>query len=136
MSGFDTFFQQISPLLLTLAPIVIPVLLAYLTTAVRSAYEKMPSRARSILANIVQTGVAAAEQTGFGKFNGAEKKLVAMNAIHAELAHYHLYVPDSVIDPVLEEAVFMLNIASGSLVKLPSPAAVKAAPAPATPTKG
>lgn len=113
MSGFDQFFQGIAPLLLTLAPVVLPILFAYLTAAVRSFFEKLPTAQRATLASIVQTGVSAAEQTGFGKLNGAEKKLVAMNAIHAQLAHFKLSVPDSVIEPMLEEAVLIVNLAQG-----------------------
>lgn len=123
MSGFDAFFQGIEPLLLTLAPIALPILFAYLTTAVKSAFEKMPTAQRSFLASIVQTAVTAAEQTGFGKLNGAEKKLVALGAIHSQLAHFKLSVPDSVIEPMLEEAVLIVNIAQGKQVPTPVPQA-------------
>lgn len=111
MSGFDQFFQGIEPLLLTLAPIVVPILLAYLTTAVRAAFDRMPGNQRALLASIVSTGVTASEQTGFGKLTGDQKKQAALSAIHAQLSHFGLSVPDSVIVPMLEEAVMFVNMA-------------------------
>jgi len=113
MSVLDAFFQEIEPLLLTLAPIVIPILLTYLYTAAKSALEKLPSKQRETLASFVNTGVSAAEQTSFGQLTGDQKKQVALTAIHAQLAHFGLSVPDSVIVPMLEEAVLFLNLARG-----------------------
>lgn len=117
----DQFIQQAEPLLLTLAPVVLPILFTFLYTAAKSALDKLPSKQRETLANIVNTGVAAAEQTGLGKLTGDQKKQFALDAIHAQLAHFGLSVPDSVIVPMLEEAVLFLNLARGK-----NPAAIKA----------
>jgi hypothetical protein len=117
LSSFNDTLQQFQPFLLTIAPVVVPVLLAYLTVLVRTAFDKMPSAQRATLESIVQTGVSAAEQTSFGKLTGDQKKDLALSAIHAQLDHYGLSVPDSVIEPMLEEAVLLLNIASGKNTK-------------------
>lgn len=106
----DPFVQQ---LLLTLAPIVIPVLIAYLTLAVKKGFEKMPSTQRQTLAAIVQTAVNAVEQTSFGKETPEEKKVAALRMIQDSLDHFGLKVPNSVIDPFLEEAVLILKMAKG-----------------------
>jgi type II secretory pathway component PulM len=112
----DPFVQQI---LLTLSPIVIPVLIAYLTVLVKKAFEKMPAKQRATLAAIVQTAVNAVEQTSFGSETPEEKKLAAMNMIEASLKHFGLNVPQSVIEPFLEEAVLILNMAKGDAAPAP-----------------
>ena len=111
------FFQQIEPVLLTLAPVVVPILVAYLTVLVRGAFDKMPSKARATLASIVQTGVSAAEQTSYGKLTGDQKHALALQFVHDQLDHFGLKVPDSVIEPLLQEAVLIVNMASGQSKK-------------------
>lgn len=112
----DPFVQQI---LLTLSPIVIPVLIAYLTVLVKKAFEKMPAKQRATLAAIVQTAVNAVEQTSFGSETPEEKKLAALDMIEASLKHFGLNVPQSVIEPFLEEAVLILNMAKGDAAPAP-----------------
>lgn len=118
-----TFFtDNIVPILATLAPVAVPILLAYLTVIVRSAFDRMPSKQRALLAGVVQTGVSAAEQSGvLGKLTGPEKEIVAMRAIDAQLAHFGLKVPDSVIKPMLEEAVLVVNMARGETSSATTP---------------
>lgn len=107
-------FSDVAPLLLALSPYVVPVVLSFLTVAVRAAFDRMPSKARDVLASIVNTAVAAVEQkTPAGSMTPEQKKALAMQFIHEALDHFHLSVPDSVIEPMLEEAVLFINLARG-----------------------
>lgn len=114
-----TFWQQVEPFLIALAPIVLPILFSYLTIFVKSQFEKMPTAQRQTLFDIVTTAVRAVEQTeGMSGLSDAQKKTLAMQKVHDALTHYGLTVPDSVIDPMIEEAVLLLNMAQGKGISL------------------
>jgi len=109
-----SFSNDVAPVLLSLAPLYVPVLLAFLTVFVTNVFARMPASARSVVATIVQTAVNAVEQTAAGKgLTPEEKKALALQFIHDQLAHFKLNVPDSVVIPLLEEAVLILDLAKG-----------------------
>lgn len=119
--------SSVEPLLLSLAPYLMPVILAFLTVAVRSAFERMPSKQRTTLESVVNTAVFAVEQkTALGSYTSEQKKSLAMSFIHAANDQFGFKIPDTVIEPMLEEAVLVLNLARGKQV-----AAIKA-PGPVT----
>lgn len=121
--------QFYGPLLTVFGPPLLAAILAWLTVLVKKAFEKMPSAQRALLSSIVQTGVAAAEQTGnWEGLTSAEKLSYAQRAIAAQLAHFGMSVPSSVIDPLIQEAVLIVNLAQSD-----GPTQVAK---PSTPTKG
>lgn len=107
-------WSDVQPLLLSLAPYLVPVVLAYVTILARKAFEAMPSNQREFVRSIVSTAVNAVEQqTKLGDFSPAQKQALALRFIHDALDHFHVSVPDSVLSPMLEEAVLVLNMAQG-----------------------
>lgn len=112
----DPFVQN---LILALSPSVLAVLITFLTIGAKKAFENMPAKQRQTLAAIVQTAVNAVEQTSFGKETPEEKKRAALDMIEASLNHFGLNVPQSVIEPLLEEAVLILNMAKGDVTPAP-----------------
>jgi len=99
------------PILLVLAPYLVPVLLACLTLLVRKGFEVMPSNQRRLVANIVSTAVAAVDQTA-PNASGAEKKARAIELVLAQLSHFKINVPIGVLDPMIEEAVLIIHMAT------------------------
>ena len=100
--------------LLALAPYVAPVIAAGLVMLVRSMIEKLPAQQRAFVSGIVQTSVAAIEQTASADLNGPAKKQLALELIEKQLASFHVSVAPAVIDSLLEEAVMAINAARGA----------------------
>lgn len=102
-----------SQLLIALAPYVVPVLVALLTPivtyAVNTILSKLPINQRAIVSAAVHTGVTAAEQMADATLNGPGKKQMALELIEKQLATWHIAVPSSVVNAMVEEAVYTLK---------------------------
>jgi hypothetical protein len=106
--------SQITSLVLSLAPYLVPVLAAWLTLAVRAGWVKTPANVRAFIQEVVSTAVTAVEQVSPGQ-SGAVKKAQAIAFVQDQLSHFGLNVPVSVIDPMIEEAVLLVNLAQGKV---------------------
>lgn len=105
----------------SLAPYAAPALASLFGAMLIKLYSKLPAKQRTILANLVGTAVAAVEQKSpAAGLSPEEKKAMALSFIHAQLAHFNLSVPDSVIEPMLEESVLALDLAMGKNIVVPT----------------
>lgn len=112
--ALDTMtLQQLTALLLSLAPYLVPILAAILFPIVKSFLDKLPVPARARLAEIVSTAVNATEQVMAPDASPTQKKSECIRRIEEMLAHAHLIVPASVYDSLLEETVLLLNMMQG-----------------------
>lgn len=108
----------VSQLLLALAPYLVPVLASVLVFLVKSAIEKLPVNQRFFVQSIVDTAVRATEQTASSVLTGSGKKQVAVEMVEAELAHWHINIPSSVVSALIEEAVSALPHSSQAATPL------------------
>jgi hypothetical protein len=106
--------NDVVTLLLALAPYVVPPIAALLFVAARSMIEKLPAQQRALVAGIVQSSVAAIEQTATSTSNGPAKKQLAVELIGKQLAAFHINVAPAVVESLLEEAVMAINAAKGA----------------------
>lgn len=100
--------------LLALAPYLVPLIVSVLVMVVRSMIEKLPAQQRAFVAGIVQSSVAAIEQTSTMDLNGPAKKQMALELIEKQLSHFHVSVSSAVIEALLEEAVMAIHAAKGA----------------------
>lgn len=105
--------QQLTQLLLALAPYLVPILAAILVPVVKSFLDRLPAATRIRIAEITATAVNATEQVMAPDASPTQKKAEAIRRIEAGLAQAKLSVPASVYDSLLEEAVLMLNVLEG-----------------------
>jgi Bacteriophage holin of superfamily 6 (Holin_LLH) len=110
-------WSDVQPFVVAALPLIVPILLAWLSAGLIKLNAKLPAKQKSFLAGLVGTAVAAVEQKSpAAGLSPAEKKAMAMSYIHSMLTHFGLSVPDSVIEPLLEESVFVLDLAQGKTV--------------------
>lgn len=94
--------------------VILPFLFGLTNYLVKAGLGRLPAARRMLLEEIVSTAVNAVEQvTGLGGISGDEKKKMAIAFIEAELNHYGVHVPVAVLDPLIEEAVYLLNVVQG-----------------------
>lgn len=105
--------QQLTSLLLSLAPYLVPVLAAILFPIVSAFLAKLPAPARERLAEIVRSAVDATEQVMAPNATPTQKKADAIKRIEDMLAQAKLNIPASVYDSLIEQAVLLLNMAQG-----------------------
>lgn len=111
-------WSDVQPVVLTILPLAVPVLMAWLSAILIKVFAHLPAKQRAFLSSVVGTAVAAVEQKSpAAGLSPAEKKVMALSYIHAQLAHFGLNVPDSVLEPMLEESVFVLDLAQGKNVE-------------------
>ena len=116
--------DTLSQVLLSLAPYVVPPILAVLTYLVKSYIDKLPVNQRSFLSGIISSAVNAVEQEAGSDVSGTSKKQLATEFIEAELAHWKINVPASLISILIEDAVRQMHewdtLSKGSVVPAPS----------------
>lgn len=96
-------------IILSLSPILLPPLIAYLVVFVKARIAKLPADQRALISGIVSTHVAEVEQAASNALNGPGKKQMALEAIQAELSHWNIKVPDVVVNGLLEETVLAIK---------------------------
>src|SRR6266568_9192762 len=112
-----TLIEQLVPVFLALSPFIVPILAALLTLIVKACFEKMPSSQRAILSKIVGTAVSAVEQSSDPLATPVEKKAKAIAAVTAQLEHFGIKAPLSVVDPMIEESVLLVNMAKDNVAQ-------------------
>lgn len=125
--------------LLAAAPYAITVLIAILTPIVTYAVNRilanLPTNERAMVTAAVRTGVSAAEQMASDNLNGPGKKQIALEMIEKQLTTWHINVPSSVINALVEEAVYLINT-DQQKTSSPSTTAIPLAAMPEVDTKG
>jgi len=77
---------------------------------------RLPENIQAQIGTFVTTAVQMVEQLDNGSLTSAQKKQMAVQAIHNMLEAAHLPVPpDAIISDLIESAVYLLNLERGKL---------------------
>ena len=97
-------------IILVAIPILLPPLVGLVIVWINSQLAKLPANQRAFLSTIVSDAVLAVEQaeksSGMG---GVDKKALAMQFIEAELQHWGINVPASIVSTLVESVVKLIN---------------------------
>lgn len=117
-------FEQI---ILVAIPILLPPLVGAVIFFVNAQLSKLPANQRVFVQQIVGSSVAAVEQSASGQLNDVGKKQLAIQFVEAELKHWNINIPESIVSSLIEEAVAFLP-----KTNTPEKVVEVAAPVPAT----
>jgi hypothetical protein len=95
-------------LILSLAPYIVPIIVALCVAFGKSLVAKLPTNVRDEAHLIVQHVVLSMEQTG-QNMSGPAKKQAALALIESLLKNLHISIPASLIDVFIESAVASMN---------------------------
>jgi hypothetical protein len=95
--------------LLTLAPYLVPPLIALLALLVSRATANLPTTTRPLVVAAVADAVHATEQVASDALNSAGKKQTAVDMVEAQLDHLGIKVPSGVVSTLIESAVNQMN---------------------------
>jgi hypothetical protein len=98
--------------LLSLAPYLVPPMVALLTLMVSRSLAKLPVNERALVSQIAQTSVHATEQYASDQMSSPGKKEMATKFVEEELANYKIVVPDVTVSNLIEQWVSQLNMAA------------------------
>ena len=107
---------QVITIITALAPIY-PFLFALAAALFQWLITKLPKNRQTEVNQVVQTVVQGVEQCGAGK-TGAEKKQMAVSMINTILNSLHVAVSPTLVDALIEAAVYGLNQNQG--ISLPT----------------
>jgi hypothetical protein len=115
-----TFTEQ---LIILAIPIVLPPLVALSAVMYRHLLQSVPEKKRELIEKVINTVVAAIEQSAPAVVGNQEKKQAAMNMASEMLANLHINASPATLSTMIEAAVYALNQNKGvqTNVVQPSP---------------
>ena len=93
---------------LVLLPVILPLLVSLSAVLYQHLLQHLPQKQRTEIDQVVQTVVAAIEQTS-ATLDGPAKKAAATAMATSLLAYLHISVPPQILSCLIEAAVYSLH---------------------------
>lgn len=101
-----SFTEQI---IILIIPLVFPPLVALSALLYQHLLQTVPAKQREIVEKVINTVVAAIEQTAPATVRNQEKKQAAMNMASEMLAHLNIKASPATLSAMIEAAVYSIN---------------------------
>jgi hypothetical protein len=113
-----TFTEQ---LIILAIPIVLPPIVALSAVMYRHLLQSVPEKKRELIEKVINTVVAAIEQSAPATVGNQEKKQAAMNMASEMLSHLNIKASPATLSAMIEAAVYALNQSKGIQTNMVQP---------------